>query len=599
MEEKYIPLTPAQIAQLTSQGCRAQDWSGVQVGTGFDASKVCNVAFAGQVRLGSDVVVTNVRVRLADCVIHRGARVEDVSILECSGQSSFGIGVQVAAVNEGGGREVPLHPSMTAQTSYIIAMWRHRAAVIEKLLAIIEKERQAAVSDMCEIGEGAVVTSCGVLRDVRIGDHAVVTGAQRLENGTILSSKDAPAFVGYAVRARDFLFSRASRVESGSSLHRCFVGQGSLIEEGFTAVDSLFFVNCIMAEGEATSIFAGPYTVSHHKATLLIAGMFSFFNAGSGANQSNHLFKTGAVHQGINDRGCKYGSNAYVMLPARNGAFTTVLGSHTMHHDTSDFPYSYLMEQEEKSYLLPGAGLRSWGLVRDLEKWPARDRRPKEGAADLINFAPWNPYVTSKVARALSVCSGLLANAGPDTYTYERLKIKSVMLRRGKEIYRLAMDAALGEMFSAKPEKDLCPEGCGDWIDLGGMFAPKRVVYKLMEDIEQGIHLSMHTILRELGRIHASYPSYAYGWALSQLDPPAPSAESTEHPAECLPPASERVMAAIERGKQAMKTLQGYARDDASRDSDMVMATGYGIDSLNPEIREADFKAVRGVDIKK
>ena len=26
----------------------------------------------------------------------------------------------------------------------------------------------------------------------------------------------------------------------------------------------------------------------------LIAGMFSFFNAGSGSNQSNHLFKSGA-----------------------------------------------------------------------------------------------------------------------------------------------------------------------------------------------------------------------------------------------------------------------------------------------------------------
>ena len=41
----------------------------------------------------------------------------------------------------------------------------------------------------------------------------------------------------------------------------------------------------------------GPYTVSHHKSSLLIAGMFSFFNAGSGSNQSNHLFKSGAVHQ--------------------------------------------------------------------------------------------------------------------------------------------------------------------------------------------------------------------------------------------------------------------------------------------------------------
>ena len=66
-------------------------------------------------------------------------------------------------------------------------------------------------------------------------------------------------------------------------------------------------------------MFAGPYTVSHHRATLLIAGYFSFFNAGSGANQSNHMYKSGPVHQGVHLRGCKFGSDAYVLLPASTG----------------------------------------------------------------------------------------------------------------------------------------------------------------------------------------------------------------------------------------------------------------------------------------
>jgi hypothetical protein len=40
---------------------------------------------------------------------------------------------------------------------------------------------------------------------------------------------------------------------------------------------------------------------------LLLAGLFSFFNAGSGTNQSNHLYKLGPVHQGVLERGCKTG----------------------------------------------------------------------------------------------------------------------------------------------------------------------------------------------------------------------------------------------------------------------------------------------------
>ena len=69
----------------------------------------------------------------------------------------------------------------------------------------------------------------------------------------------------------------------------------------------------------ACSIFAGPYTVTHHKSTLLIAGLYSFMNAGSSSNQSNHMYKLGPVHQGILERGTKTTSNSYIVFPARIG----------------------------------------------------------------------------------------------------------------------------------------------------------------------------------------------------------------------------------------------------------------------------------------
>ena len=82
-------------------------------------------------------------------------------------------------------------------------------------------------------------------------------------------------------------------------LRRCFVGEGVVIENGFSAENSLFFANSHLNHGEACAVFAGPYTVSHHRSTLLIAGYFSFFNAGSGANQSNHMYKSGPDIRGF------------------------------------------------------------------------------------------------------------------------------------------------------------------------------------------------------------------------------------------------------------------------------------------------------------
>ena len=101
--------------------------------------------------------------------------------------------------------------------------------------------------------------------------------------------------------------------------------------------------------------------MTHHKSTLLIAGMFSFMNAGSGSNQSNHMYKLGPIHQGTMERGAKTTSDSYILWPARVGAFSLVMGRHVNHADTSNLPFSYLIEQRNTTYLVPGVNLRSVG----------------------------------------------------------------------------------------------------------------------------------------------------------------------------------------------------------------------------------------------
>lgn len=53
------------------------------------------------------------------------------------------------------------------------------------------------------------------------------------------------------------------------------------------------------------------------------------------------------------ERGCKTASNAYITWPAHIGPFTLVAGSHTSHPNTTELPYSYLMERKGKSLLIP------------------------------------------------------------------------------------------------------------------------------------------------------------------------------------------------------------------------------------------------------
>ena len=256
--------------------------------------------------------------------------------------------------------------------------------------------------------------------------------------------------------------------------------------------DSLFFSNCQGFHGEATSIFAGPYTVSHHKSSLLIAGMFSFLNAGSGSNQSNHMYKLGPIHQGMAERGSKTTSDSYILWPARIGAFTLVMGRHTKHSDTSELPFSYLIENATESYLVPGVNLRSVGTVRDAQKWPKRDNRKDLVKIDHINFNLLSPYTIQKMYRAVDLLRGIqqMAGANNEVYSYQNCRIKNSSLVRGVELYEMAITKFLGNSLISRIMKSefstieqlreaLIPGsdfGDGNWVDISGMIAPKGAV---------------------------------------------------------------------------------------------------------------------------
>ena len=116
------------------------------------------------------------------------------------------------------------------------------------------------------------------------------------------------------------------QILNSAKISNCFVGEACCITNGFTAESSVFFANCHMANGEACAAFCGPFTSSHHKSSLLIGGMFSFYNAGSATNFSNHAYKMGPIHYGTLERGCKTASGAYLLMPAKIGTFSVCFG---------------------------------------------------------------------------------------------------------------------------------------------------------------------------------------------------------------------------------------------------------------------------------
>jgi len=378
MATEFRQLYSEEIARLTEQGCSCTDWSKVEVAEGFDPVKVKTTHFCGNIKLGifekevsffggvrkpagisnatihnctigNNVYINQVRNYIANYTIEDDVVIDNIDMLAVEGESSFGNGTEVAVVNESGGREIPIYDNLSAHTAYIIAFYRHLPEVIEKLRKMIADYTTSVTSSMGLVAKGAQLINCRIIKNLKVGPLSIIEGVNRLENGSINSCPDDPVYIGPGVFAEDFICCSGSKVTDGTIIIKCFVGQGTELAKQYSAENSVFFANCGGFHGEACAIFAGPYTVTHHKSTLLIAGLFSFLNAGSGTNQSNHMYKLGPVHQGVVERGSKTASDSYMLWPAKVGAFTVVMGRHYRNSDTSDLPFSYLIEHEDES----------------------------------------------------------------------------------------------------------------------------------------------------------------------------------------------------------------------------------------------------------
>ena len=368
----YRNLTQKEIIQLQAACCEADHWENVLTSAPA-VDHIKRVRFSGTVRfgqfdrefefpgglrkhagmhdatlhnvtVGDNCLIENISNYIANYEIGHDTVLENVDLVLTDGPCRFGNGVSVSVLNETGGREVLIYDRLTAQIAYVMAMYRHRPELVKALDRMVEDYAASQEATVGTIGSHVFIRNTRYLNGVRIGDYALISGVNRLRNGTVHSNEAAPAQIGHGVIADNFIICSGSHLTDNATFTRCFIGQACHFGHGYSASDSLFFSNCQGENGEACSIFAGPFTVTHHKSTLLIAGNFSFMNAGSGSNQSNHMYKLGPIHQGILERGAKTSSDSYILWPSRVGAFSLVMGRHVNHSDTTWLPFSYLIE---------------------------------------------------------------------------------------------------------------------------------------------------------------------------------------------------------------------------------------------------------------
>ena len=550
----YRPLTSEEIEVLRSNDCWAEDWTSINVSEDFKPNFMHRVMLYGEVNIGAfnknvevsqgfvkhsginNATLRNVNIG-DDCLIENVGNfinnynigddcyISNISTMETTEGATYGEGNLVSVLNEVGEGNVILFSDLNSQLAAFMVKHFSDKELKEKIRQLIKTDINNKMPERGQIGNNVKIVNTKEITNCVINDLCEVNGASRLSDCTLLGSVHGCVYIGTGVIIENSIIAEGSSVINSVKIQDCFVGEACQLSNGFTASASVFFANSYMSNGEACAAFCGPFTASHHKSSLLIGGMFSFYNAGSATNFSNHAYKMGPMHWGILERGSKTASGAYLLMPATLGSFSVCFGKLMHHPNTRNLPFAYLIADGDKMFLIPGRNITTVGLYRDIKKWPKRDLRAQENRKSIVNFDWLSPFSVGEILKGKKILENLREVTGDNVsqYLYHEYIIPATSLHKGIKYYDIALRIYMGAVLKRVLKRDpaITPPstqtGVGDWDDLSGLLLPVSEEDRIISDLKDGTIETIQELISRFEEIDANYREYQWAWTYKMI----------------------------------------------------------------------------------
>lgn len=589
--DEYRLLTNEEISILEDNGCMAEDWTSINVAADFKPTYIKNVNFYGDVFLGvfeKNIEVSNGFIRHSgirnatlrnvsigdNCLIENiGNYINNYAIgeeccicnvctMETTAEATYGEGNTISVLNEAGNGNVILFSGLTSNLAALMIRNAADKGFTAAIRGIVKDDIERRAREKSTVGNNVKIVNTAEITNTHISDNCEINGASRISDCTLASGLEDNVFIGSGVICENSIVTDGSAVLNGANITNCFVGEACQITNGFTAESSLFFANCYMSNGEACAAFCGPFSASHHKSTLLIGCMLSFYNAGSATNFSNHAYKMGPIHYGCLERGTKTASGSHLLLPANIGAFSVCLGKITNHPDTRSLPFSYIISDGRETFVVPGINITTVGLYRDIRKWPRRDVRIQSSRKSLINHDWLSPLTINEIIAGKKTLEQMRESQGEDTafYTCGGCKISRNSLERGIRLYDMAIKLFAGDVAAGY---DLTAEGrdcgTGEWGDLAGMLLPEQEERNIVNAISNGYLRSTADIDMFMKNVNERYGEYLITFTRNIIASQLGTDDLTESGIEQI----------IQQGRAAKEAWISEIRKDAEKEYSM------------------------------
>lgn len=612
--DRFRSLHPADIEILTGNGNTADDWRNVLVADPFDPHLVQGCRFHGLVRIGSlepgavetdgltlPAGITDSRIiscdlgdhvaihrvhHLARYIVRSNCALTNIDEMFTTSRAVFGQGIlthgdspdtriRIELVNEAGSRSVlPFDGMLPADA----ALWvRHRddAELMARFEEMVQMAGDPRHGRYGTVGNGSAVRSCRCIRNVHIGEHAVLHGANRLDNLTIQSTKEEPTRIGHGVELVDGIVGTGCRVESGGKATRFVMGANCRLEYGACMLHTLLGDNSVVACCEIRNNLLFPAHSHNHSNAFLIASLLmGQSNIAAGATiGSNHNSRApdGELHAG---RGFWPGLCVSLKHSSRFASFTLLAKGDFPAELNVPLPFSLVSNDAANDRLLIMPAYwwchNMYALVRNAWKFRLRDRR--RHPAQHVEFDALAPDTADEIFQALELLEVWTAQArarqeGESVECMERDELaargralltgppsgtaglqvlaggiensrRDVVILRPREGYHTYRDMlvyyAMRHLVAYMQEHDGCTveQMAGDlssrrglgWVNLGGQLIRREDVDDLRSRIRDGRIATWPELHHAYDRLWKSYPAdrQRHAWAtlceINQVD---------------------------------------------------------------------------------
>ena len=587
--QPWRKLSPAETDVLVRHGNYCWDWNCILVRDPFDPSLIRGSTFHGLVRLGtlrnvllkhhdfcvpsgirnSTIISCDIGddVAIQDCsyvshyIVGRGCILSCINEMQTTNHAKFGNGVikdgedesvrvWIEVMNEAGGRAVLPFEDMLPADAFLWAAYRDDTELTEKLANITQERYGGRRGAYGTIGNRTVIKSCAIIKDVAVGSHAYIKGANKLKNLSILSSKDEPTQIGEGVELVNGIVGYGCRIFYGSKAVRFVIGRNCNLKYGARLIHSIMGDNSTVSCCEILNNLIFPMHEQHHNNSFLVAslvqGMSNMAAAATIGSNHNSRANDGEIRA---KRGFWPGLAVSLKHPSSFASFVLIAKGEYPSELNITLPFSLVCNNVHKNRLelMPAYYWihNLYALERNSWKVRRRDRRVTKAQHMETDYLA--PDTAEEIISAIAALEGWLDKAAASlkgtAATYhvrlvhcrqlERSKRNQVIVRpiEGIAAYRQMLRwyavKTIAGFLEERPTLDhdriagllgTAPR-VTDWVNMGGQIVPAFRVDELRREIGDGKHCDWDGIHRVYGQWRDAYPldRARHAWAVLSM----------------------------------------------------------------------------------